>query len=65
MFTVLAFLGCLLCLELMAYVFLVIQRELRFRKEEKDLRRAEIVDSTPPTLLSNLDEYEDLVHGEF
>jgi hypothetical protein len=64
MFTVLAFLGCLFLLELGIYIFLLIHRELRLRREEEEFKRAEAVDSIPPSYLSNIEEYENLVQGE-
>jgi len=65
MFTALAFIGCLVLIEVAYYVLLLIKREVRSVKEEKEFNRAEAVDSIPPSYLTNVEEYEHLVQGEF
>ena len=65
MFTALAFIGCLVLIEVAYYVLLLIKREVRMMKEEEEMKRAEAVDSIPPSYLTNLEEYENLVHGEY
>jgi len=64
-FTVLAVIACLFLVELSVYVFLLIHRELRIRQEEIEFKKAEAVDAIPPSYLSNIEEYENLVQGEF
>jgi hypothetical protein len=65
MFTALAFIGCVILLEVGYYVALLIRRELRIEKEEREFKKAEAVDSIPPSFLTNIEEYEHLVQGEF
>ena len=65
MFTVLAFIACLVLLEVAYFVLLLINRERRVVKEEKDFKRSEAVDNIPPSFLTNIEEYEHLVQGEF
>ena len=64
MFTVLAFIACLVLLEVAYYVLLLIFRERRIAQEEKEFKKAEAVDAIPPSYLTNLEEYEHLVQGE-
>jgi hypothetical protein len=64
-FTVLALICCLVLLEVAFYVKLLIGREIRIVKEEEAFKRAEAVDAIPPSLLSNVDDYEHLVSGGF
>ena len=65
MFTALAFIGCLVLIEVAYYVLLLIRREVRLVKEEKEMEKAEAVDSIPPSYLTNIEEYEHLIQGEF
>ena len=65
MFTALAFIGCLVLLEAAYYLLLLINRERRILQEEKDFKKAEAVDSIPPRYLTNVEEYEHLVQGEY
>jgi|TARA_R110002020_G_scaffold144633_8_gene317701 hypothetical protein len=65
MFTALAFIGCLVLLEAAYYLLLLINRERRILQEEKDFKKAEAVDSIPPSYLTNVEEYEHLVQGEY
>jgi|TARA_R100000808_G_C2043827_1_gene82265 hypothetical protein len=65
MFTALAFIGCLVLIEVAYYVLLLIKREVRMVKEEEEMKKAEAVDSIPPSYLANLEEYEHLVQGEY
>ena len=65
MFTALALIGCLVLLEAGYYLLLLIKRERRVVQEEEEFKRVEAVDSIPPSYLSNIEEYEHLIQGDF